>query len=359
MKIVLLTDTHWGIRSDSVIYLDYFKKFYEEVFFPYIKKHKIQNFIHLGDLNDNRKKIGLLTLNRIRQDFLRPLSEIMPPENCHFIVGNHDTFWKSTNSINFQKEIVSPYGFNVYESTQEVQINSCKMLFVPWITPENREDSFSRIKKSKSHVCIGHFEFAGFEMYRGNIAKHGDDPKLFAKFHKVLSGHFHTKSNDSNIYYLGSKAQYYWSDYQDKRGFHVFDTETLELTFVENPFTLFDVIEYDEDFIKTLEIMDLDFSEYRNKYLKVRCIKRTNEQLFSLFLNRLESFNPLDVQVDDQKLVIREDSLNELETEEGVVDTLSVFKTVIEKTYEDDDDVREDLMVKISELYTEAQNYNI
>ena len=54
MKIALITDTHWGARNDSVIFADYFSKFYDNVFFPYIDDHNIKTCIHLGDVVDRR-----------------------------------------------------------------------------------------------------------------------------------------------------------------------------------------------------------------------------------------------------------------------------------------------------------------
>ncbi len=48
MKAALITDTHWGIRNDSVVYHKYFDKFYTNVFFPYLKEHDIKTIFHLG-----------------------------------------------------------------------------------------------------------------------------------------------------------------------------------------------------------------------------------------------------------------------------------------------------------------------
>ena len=54
MKIALLNDTHFGARNDSLIFDDFFHKFYDEVFFPYLKEHNIKTLIHLGDVVDRR-----------------------------------------------------------------------------------------------------------------------------------------------------------------------------------------------------------------------------------------------------------------------------------------------------------------
>ena len=49
MKIAVLNDTHCGARNASDVFLDYFAKFYSDVFFPYCKQNGITQIIHLGD----------------------------------------------------------------------------------------------------------------------------------------------------------------------------------------------------------------------------------------------------------------------------------------------------------------------
>ena len=62
MKIALVTDTHFGARSDSQAFDAYFKKFYQEVFFSEIDKRKITKIIHLGDCFDRRKYVNFNSL---------------------------------------------------------------------------------------------------------------------------------------------------------------------------------------------------------------------------------------------------------------------------------------------------------
>ena len=47
MKVILITDQHIGARNDNLSFVKYFKKFYDEVFFPYIDKHDIKTIIVL------------------------------------------------------------------------------------------------------------------------------------------------------------------------------------------------------------------------------------------------------------------------------------------------------------------------
>ena len=95
------------------------------------------------------------------------------------------------------------------------------------------------ITESSAPVAMGHLEANGFEAHPGHVMHNGMDSSMVGKFKKVFSGHYHMKSNRDNIYYLGNPYQLYWNDYGCKRGFHVFDTETLKTTFYRNPFDTF------------------------------------------------------------------------------------------------------------------------
>ena len=94
-KLVLITDTHWGVRGDNVAFLDNNKKFLDEVFFPYVDGNNISTVIHLGDLVDRRKYININTARRLRVDFLDKLK--LRNLEIHLIAGNHDTYFKNTN----------------------------------------------------------------------------------------------------------------------------------------------------------------------------------------------------------------------------------------------------------------------
>ena len=92
MKIALLTDTHFGARNDSLIFSDFFRKFYENIFFPTLKERGIRKVIHLGDVVDRRKFINYKTLNSMKDILFDPLEDM----GCcmDIIVGNHDIYYK-------------------------------------------------------------------------------------------------------------------------------------------------------------------------------------------------------------------------------------------------------------------------
>ena len=67
MKIALLNDTHFGVRNDSEAFRKYQLRFYNEIFFPYLKEHNIKTLVHLGDVVDRRKFINFQNASIFRR----------------------------------------------------------------------------------------------------------------------------------------------------------------------------------------------------------------------------------------------------------------------------------------------------
>jgi len=351
MKIALITDSHWGIRNDNNIFLDYSKLFLDNIFFPYLDSNNIKTVIHGGDIVDRRKYININTAKRLREDFLTPLSE--RDLDVHIIAGNHDTYFKNTNDVNAIQEIIkgSYPKFKIYDKFAEsVDFGGTSILLIPWICADNREQVLNEIKSTKSQIAIGHLEIQGFEMYKGSIVSHGDDRSIFDKFDMVFSGHFHHRSTDGHIFYLGSHGEFTWSDYNDPRGFHIFDTETREIKFIENPYKIFKKVWYndsDENFLQT----KVDYSQFKNSIVKVIVTNKTNHFWFDKFIENIESENPYQIQIVEDHLNLNleedEDIVNEAES------TLDIFKKYIDG-YEVKHIDKNKLSNKITELYNEA-----
>ena len=326
MKVAILTDTHWGIRNDNTAFLDNTKRFLDDIFFPTLLRDGIGDVWHLGDLVDRRKYVNFLTAKRLREDFLEKLwhNDI----SMKIIAGNHDVFYKNTNSVNALQEIVAgKYDVEIYTGPTEIALPSgAVVLFLPWINDENREESLNAIKTTKAKAVMGHLELQGFEMFRGSVATHGDDPSLFGRFDLVCSGHYHHRSTVGNISYLGSYAEFTWSDYDDPRGFHILDTDTLELTFVENPYKMFLKLWYDD----SNGTVGLDSSiDYAGKIVKVIVKNKTNPYMFDKYIELLESNGLLNLQ-------IVEDNLNlDLESDDSIINeaqsTVDIFKKYIDQ----------------------------
>ena len=298
MKICLLGDVHFGARNDSIHFHDFFKKFYSQVFFPYLKEHNITTVIQLGDVFDRRKYINFQSLKLCRSYFFEPLAEI--GVKCHIIIGNHDTYFKNTNEVNSLNLLLNEYSnIEVHETPTSVAFEDYNALLVPWICQDNEKECLDAIDTSTADVIIGHFEIAGFEMYRGAVCDEGLDMNMFNKHPLVLSGHFHHKSTHKNIQYLGTPYEITWSDYNDQKGFHILDTDTKTLTFVPNPHIMFHKVHYDDETKTMDDVLSLDFDQYKSTIVKIIVRNKNNPAWFDMFVDKLEKAGVYGVQVVD------------------------------------------------------------
>ena len=152
MKIAILNDTHFGVRNDSEAFRNYQLKFYDKIFFPYLKEHNIKTLIHLGDVVDRRKFINFQTASLFRKHFFDVLWK--EKIDTHIIIGNHDTYFKNTNEVNAIENLYTSFdGVNepfIYTKSKVVEIDGLPILFVPWICDDNREHSMQMLNTSKA-----------------------------------------------------------------------------------------------------------------------------------------------------------------------------------------------------------------
>lgn len=354
MKIALINDTHAGARGDNPLFNEYFFKFWENTFFPYLKENNITQICHLGDVVDRRKFINFVTLSSWRHRFF----DVLKREDISMdvIVGNHDVTYKNTNEINAMHELFDHYdNINVLIEPRDVIYDGLSVAMVPWINASNYEQSLEFLKTTKSEVVFGHFEIAGFEMDRGNICHTGMNKNTFDRFDMVLSGHFHHKSTNDNISYLGNQYEITWADYNDQRGFHVFDTETRELTFIPNPYKMFHRISYD-DTIQDFEFWkEYDYNELKDSYLKVVVVNKQNPYLFDNVIDNLYRASVADIAIvedfTDTSLEVDEDIINQAE------DTITILNTYIDSLTLNVEPVK--LKNIMRELYVESLNIDV
>jgi len=327
MKIALITDTHFGARNDNIIFQNYFHRFYDNVFFTYLKDNNIKTCIHLGDVVDRRKYINFKTLNYIRNNFIERLWNL--GVDTHIIIGNHDVYYKNTNDVNSMMELFTSFDGTkepwIYEHPREIIFDDTKILMMPWINNTNYTDCMDFIKKTDAQILMGHLEISGFEMHQGQWCDTGMDIKIFDKFDVVLSGHFHHKSNLGNVTYLGNPYEINWGDYNDTRGFHIFDTETRELTFIKNPYKMFYKIYYN-DSNKTFEdYKNANYEQYAGTFVKVIVTEKNNPYWFDTMMDSLYKADVVDVSVVENIDIEFEDDdmINEAE------DTLTILSKYV------------------------------
>lgn len=319
MKICLITDTHWSCRKSSRLFHDYFELFYKNIFFPTLEKENIKAVVHMGDAFDNRKSIDLWGLEWTKRVVLEPLSKYQ----VHLVTGNHDVYFRNSNHINSPQLLLKDYkNIRTYSSPTEVKIGNLDILLLPWICSENEEKSLGMIRNTKAKVAMGHLELQGFSVNRQIVMEHGLEANIFKNFKKVFSGHYHTRSDNGTVFYTGNPYEMFWSDVKDNRGFTIFDTETLEHTYVNNPYRLFYNIYYEDTDYQTFDI-----SEYENKIVKVIVRKKSDTIKFEKFIDKLYSSGVAELKVVENFVVEGTEDFEAFESE----DTLSILNRYIEE----------------------------
>jgi len=352
MKIAIVTDIHIGGRGDSQLFSKFQEKFFMEVFFPYIDEHDIKVVFDLGDTFDRRKYINFYSLKKGKEFLFDQLAQ--REIDFHALVGNHCTFYTNTNEVNSMQLLLKDYPtFTLYESiAKEVTFGSTTFLMLPWLCKDNEKENFEIISKTKADIVMGHLEVKGFEMMKGMPCNDGIDMNVFKNFESVYSGHFHHPSRYQNIEYLGAPYEMTWSDYLGSRGFHVFDTETREMTKIENPYRMFYKIDYDDTDMTVDDVANFDTSPYKDTYIKVIVKNRTNAYIYDMFMNRLNDEGAADIKAVDDALNLESAGVEEILDE--TKDTTEILHNYIDSL----ETTADKGMIKrtVDELYNEALN---
>ena len=348
-KVAILNDTHAGARNSSGIFIDYQEKFYTEVFFPYLRENGISRILHLGDYYEHRKFVNFKVLNANRRHFLDKLREYNI--TMDIIPGNHDVTYRNTNDLCSLGELMIGYDdvVNIHMQPTELQFapSDQKVIMIPWINSENEHYTLKCLDQTDAKICLGHFEFEGFQMYRGAVSHDGMDMRPFKKFDAVYSGHYHTKSSNGNIAYLGAQMEFTWADCDDPKFFHILDLETGHLEAVQNPLTLFTKVVYDDE---EFDYNRFDYSIFDKQFVKVRVVNKTSLSQFEDFIANIQLKKVYDLKIEetyDLDNNVDEDGENTHfeETSELISQYIDTMDTLLDKDM---------LKAQLKELYNEA-----
>lgn len=343
--IAFLGDTHFGVRSDSLTHASHQRKFYEEVFFPTLKKRGIKHIMQLGDLLDRRKFINFNTLRQAREMFFDPAAEA--GITIHATIGNHDIYWRDTLELNGPELLFSGYSnVKLYNSPTTLEFDGFRIDVVPWICKANEEEILAYVHRSQADILVGHFEISGFDMLRGVPSEHGLAGNIFDGIGQVISGHYHTHSRRGNICYLGTPYEMTWGDCGDKKQFALLESpDVKKLQFIENPFHLYHHLVYNDSQVNYDNHSVKDLTE---SYIKILVQERNDDAMFDRFVDKIyKRAKPIDLKIIDGTLSVNSTDDENIETQ----DPLTVLINSV------GDDMRDAAMIRatIQELYAEAQ----
>jgi DNA repair exonuclease SbcCD nuclease subunit len=219
----------------------------------------IEHLIIAGDFSNNRNKLDVYAINAML-DVVNTWGS--SGITCYFLMGNHELYHRQNlvetgeiTAINiFQKHC------HVFNRYTRVSLGDCNLYFLPWI--DNKELYIQSVgliadtaSKSQTNVLISHQEIFGAVMNDLSRTKDttGIQSTTFNKFTACFFGHYHERQViDDFIYYVGSPITLNHGEGANPKGLTVFDTDTKEVTFIENPHNPLYITIYEEAQIKPL-----------------------------------------------------------------------------------------------------------
>ena len=267
MKDLVIGDVHFGVKANSVFWLESQKKLFEEQIFPAINEKAVDRIIFLGDLFDIRyalnQQVGIEVKNLIRN--LCKLTD----KPIIFLAGNHDYYspleeFTNYNSYEllFGEEFIKCHP-NIILIDKEPKLMD-GALFLPWYYTENPEhfDDFlyqfhfgDEVKCIYCHADLGVWPGARVTSLKGV---------------PVFSGHIHnvTEYEYGNLHNVGSVLPMTFNDVNEYRYFYIIENYRITERVQNITTPLFKRIYNDDIFTVTGE-------DINNAYMQI-CISSSN-----------------------------------------------------------------------------------
>lgn len=284
MKSLLIGDLHIDNAKNSISNSDSFLEILN--LFTLIKnsahEHRVDYVIFLGDVFNVPISTSSTILSAI-SELVNDLSMEVP---IIFIEGNHDIVddkhmivKNGENRMSVKASLLTPFKFfnnvKVFSNPEVVNIEkNIEIAFIPF--SNNINEDLDRVSKKFSvgskRILMGHFDIrnnfylqdGGNPAFNNKLPNTSDLIEKY-KYDIVLLGHIHEPEeflvNEKLVKYVGSSRNINFSNIGEKKGIHLFDFDTFELTFIENEHT---------NIFKTFKDVD---------ELKKFCYNKTPEEL--------------------------------------------------------------------------------
>lgn len=217
MTNVIITDTHFGVKNNSMTWFTSQSDFIYKQLIPYIKTIDDDvRLIHMGDVFDSRSTISVYIAKKVRQIF-KDLSKVC--KDIIIVAGNHDFYSPNSDEYDSLSLVL-----NNIENVKLVRKESYfidNQLFIPWYEWDKIDiNSYNEIQHDGVYYVFAHTNIVDI------------DPGINEDI-MVFSGHMHHPYMNGNRYNLGSCYALDFSDYNSARGFYVLHSDE-RLEFISN-----------------------------------------------------------------------------------------------------------------------------
>lgn len=354
---LVFSDIHFGLKLNSEIHLKIAQdtiKWLESL----IDKHQINNIIFCGDWFHQRASVSVNTMNKAYESLKSLASKV---SNFYMIVGNHDSYYKNSASVNSLKVFEQFDNIKVIDSLEIVKIGQYKCGFCPWgFSREQLQEAFI----DDVDLLFGHFEPSGVRVDGGRLIEFGpySAKDLTDICPQVFSGHYHqhqtVNTKTGYVQFVGSTMQQNWGDYEEERGCIIFDESDLKpkcpIQFIENTVApKFKKYLY-SDIIKRNKLPSK--SEITGNFVKIVVDQAYKFSDIQKLITKLNTASPLSVEVEyfySEKIQYKE-----LTSPESIKTNEDYIKDFIYGDFvEFPENIDKDFLYELSmSIYSEAKN---
>ena len=357
-RVWMVSDSHLGCRSNSVLWLSIIEDYFFEFFIPLVKKEYKEGDVlyHLGDVFDNRQSVNLAAQDLAIRVF-EELGKIFP--DIHIIVGNHDIMRKNSNDIASVDCLKYLPNVTVHKQPKILAYGNSKCLLMPWRRDhEHEKETLDSIKDNIDYMFC-HTETRGVQTSPSTKHLHegGNDVGIFKRFKRVYSGHIHYRQDKQNFVLVGNPYQMTRSDRGNQKGIYVLDLDTGKHEFFMNKrspefirYYINDILEMRMEDIKK-EIKD----NFVDVFIPSNVLGKYNINMFMDYLDGVA--RKLEPRIyDEENPYDREDG--ELSDFNGELNLMNIAAEYI-NSLEYEDDLKEKLKASVQDLYkrTLSPNY--
>jgi len=323
-NIFLISDLHFGVRANSLEWLQNQLDFFYKIYIPYLKENKKEGDILfiLGDWFDNRQLLDINVMNK-SIDLIFDLADIMP---TYFLTGNHDIYKKHDTDVNSLAAFRFIPNVTIYETPQIITNGKSKILVLPWVGNPEKEEMYA--KANPCDYVFAHADIMGLKYDNGRQIVRGAKLRGVKGIKKVISGHVHKRQELKDAIYLGSPYSTKRSDIGNKKGYYIFFPEKNKIDFIQNKFSpIFQRIMLEDLMEWTLErahkILENNYTDIivPDKYIHLFNLTRFTELLEGCAYKKVET-------VGEKKKL--EDTFGELMDGEEIKDIISLLENAID-----------------------------
>ena len=353
-RVWIVSDTHLGCRSNSVMWLNIIEDYFFNFFIPLVKKEykKGDVLFHLGDVFDNRQSLNLATQDLGIRVF-EELSKIFP--EIHIIVGNHDIMKKNSNDISSVDCLKYIPHVTVHKEPKILSYDGKKCLLMPWRRNSDHEkETLSTITEDVDYMfCHTETQGAQTSPSRRHLHEGGNELSTFARFKRVYSGHIHYLQEMNNFILVGNPYQMTRSDRGNEKGVYILDLSTGNHKFIKNTRSPVFIRYYINDILERR--MDEILKEIKGNFVDIfipsNVLGKYNITKFMDFLDG--HAKNLEPRIYDEENPIELDDDAQSSDFSGEFNLLSIAADFInELSY--DDELKERLIKSVHELYAQT-----